>query len=129
MELKPGFWNPEKVSLSPKRDVPSIEVERFLHDLEMKMRKQNRHNKRKEMEPSDWFLKRIQTRVAFGWLSDRSDEKTSFPKHMLEINQYFALMPYCNTIGQLNNTFSILGFSLVGKRGVYVLIFLPIFGL
>ena len=47
MELKPGFWNPEKVSLSPKRDVPSIEVERFLYDLEMKMRKQNRHKKRK----------------------------------------------------------------------------------
>ena len=85
MELKPGFWNPEKASLSPKRYVPSIEVECFLCDLEMKMRKQNRHKKQKEMEPSDWFIKRIQTRMAFGWLSERSAEKTLCP-NFLEIN-------------------------------------------
>ena len=45
MELKPGFLKPEKVFLSPNRDVPSIEVKGFSHDLGMKMRKQNRHNK------------------------------------------------------------------------------------
>ena len=127
MELKPGFWNPEKVSLSPNRDVPSIDVERFLCDLEMTMRKQNRHNKQKEIEPSDWFIERIQTHMAFGWLSGRSAEKTSCAKNFLEINQYFALMPYCKC--QSNNAFSILGFSLGGKRRVYVLIFSPIFGL
>ena len=81
------------------------------------------------MEPSDWFIERIQTRMTFGWLSERSAEKTSCLNNFLEINQYFALMPYCNTIGQSNNAFSILGFSLVGKRRVYVLIFSPIFGL
>ena len=32
---------------------------------------QNR-NKRKEIERFDWFIKRIQTRAAFGWLSQRS---------------------------------------------------------
>ena len=45
MELKPRFLKPEKVFLSPNRDVSSIEVKGFSHDLEMKMRKQNRHNK------------------------------------------------------------------------------------
>ena len=81
------------------------------------------------MEPSDWFIEWIQTRMAFGWLSKRSPKKISCRKNFLEINQYFALMPYCNTIGQSKNAFSILGFSLVGKQRVYVLIFSPIFGL
>ena len=30
-----------------------------------------------EVERFDWFIQRIQTRVAFGWLSERSGEKTS----------------------------------------------------
>ena len=37
-------------------------------------------NKRKEIERFDWFIERIQTRVAFGWLSERSGEKTSCPR-------------------------------------------------
>ena len=45
------------------------------------------------------------------------------PENFLEINRYFALALYCNTIGQSNNAFSILGFSLAGKRRVHVLIF------
>ena len=44
----------------------------------------------------------------FGWLSERS-AKSSCPKNFLEINRYFALTSYCNTIGQSNNAFSILG--------------------
>ena len=28
----------------------------------------------------DWFIERIQTRVAFGWLSEHSGEKPSFPR-------------------------------------------------
>ena len=43
----------------------------------MKMREQNRNNKRTEIERFDWFIERIQTRVTFGWLSERSGEKTS----------------------------------------------------
>ena len=58
----------------------------------------------------DWFIERIQTRVAFGWLSEHSGEKNFIPKNFLEINRYFALMSYCNTIGQSNYAFSILGF-------------------
>ena len=53
---------------------------RFSYDLEMKTREQNRNNKRTEIERFDWFIERIQTRVAFGWLSERSGEKTSRPR-------------------------------------------------
>ena len=52
-------------------------IERFLYDLEMKTREQNRNNKRTEIERFDWFIERKQTRLAFGWLSERSSEKTS----------------------------------------------------
>ena len=41
----------------------------------MKTREQNRNNKLTEIERFDWFIERIQTRVAFGWLSERSGEK------------------------------------------------------
>ena len=43
----------------------------------MKTREQNRNNKRTEIERFDWFIERIQTRVAFGWLSERSGELSS----------------------------------------------------
>ena len=33
-----------------------------------------------EIERFDWFIERKQTRVAFGWLSERSGEKISRPK-------------------------------------------------
>ena len=56
------------------------QIERFSYDLEMKKREQNRNIKRTEIERFDWFIERIQTRVAFGWLSERSGEKTSCPR-------------------------------------------------
>ena len=37
----------------------------------MKTREQKRSNKRTEIERFDWLIERIQTRVAFGWLSGR----------------------------------------------------------
>ena len=86
-------------------------LERFSYDLEMKTCEQNRNNKRREIERFDWFVERIQTRVAFGWLSESSAEKTSCPKNFLEI----ALTSYCNTIGQSNNVFSVLGVFFGGK--------------
>ena len=58
----------------------NLKMVRFSYDLEMKMREQNRNNKRTEIEGFDWFIERIQTRVAFGWLSERSGEKTSCPR-------------------------------------------------
>ena len=42
----------------------------------MKTREQNRNNKRMDIERYDRFIERIQTRVAFGWLSERSGDKT-----------------------------------------------------
>ena len=84
----------------------SYSLERFSYDLEMKTREQNRNNKRTEIERFDWCMKRIQTHLGFGWLSERAGKQTSCPKNFLEI----SLTSYCNTIGQSNNAFSILGF-------------------
>ena len=41
----------------------------------MKTREQNRNNKRTEIERFHRFIERIQMRVAFGWLRERSGEK------------------------------------------------------
>ena len=49
----------------------------------MKTREKNRHNKRTEIERFDWFVERIQKRVAFGWLSERSGEKNFTPENFL----------------------------------------------
>ena len=59
---------------------PEHSLERFSYDLETKTREQNRNNQRTQIERFDWFMGRIQTRVAFGWLSERSGEKTSCPR-------------------------------------------------
>ena len=56
------------------------DIERFSYDLEMKTRKQNKKNKRSEIERFDWFIERIQTRVICGWISKRSGEKTLYPR-------------------------------------------------
>ena len=50
----------------------------FIRDRQT--REQNRNNKRTEIERFDWFIERIQTRVAFGWLSERLGETTSCPE-------------------------------------------------
>ena len=66
----------------PSTDTQGTETstERFSYDLEMKTREQNRNNKRTEIEGFDWFIERIQTHVAFAWLSERSGEKASCPR-------------------------------------------------
>ena len=50
----------------------------------MKTREQNRNNKRPEIGRFDWFIERIQTRVAFGGLSERWGENNvmseNFPR-------------------------------------------------
>ena len=53
------------------------QIERSSYDLEMETREQHSNNKRTEIERFDWFVERIQTCVTFGWLSERSCEKTS----------------------------------------------------
>ena len=68
----------------------SFLIERFSSDLDMKTRKQNRNNKRTEIERFDWFIERIQTRVVF-WLVKRTRGWKTFPDNFLEINRYFTL--------------------------------------
>ena len=60
--------------------VSFILLEPFLYDLEMQTREQNRNDKRTEIERFDSFVERIQTCVAFEWLSEHSGEKTSCPR-------------------------------------------------
>ena len=79
------FW---PVSSSSQCCLPQLE--RFSYDLEMKTREQNRNKKRAEIERFDWFIERIQTRVAFGCLSERSAEKNFMLENFLEINRYLA---------------------------------------
>ena len=88
-----------------------LELERFSYDLELKTREQDRTTN--ERRYSDviglsngykraWLLVGKQT---LGW-------KNFMPKNVLEINRYFALTSYCDTIDQSINAFSILGFSV-----------------
>ena len=63
-------------ALTEKGQYSASAVERFSYDLEIKTREQNRNNKRMEIQRFNWFIKRIQTPVYFGWLSERSGEKT-----------------------------------------------------
>ena len=51
-------------------------IEGFSYDLKMKTRRQNGDTKQTEIERFDWFIEWIQTRMAFGWLSENSGEKT-----------------------------------------------------
>ena len=61
-----------------------------------------------------WLFYRTDTNCV--WLLGRlSDARVKKPENFQETNRYFAWTSYCNTIGQSNNTFSILGFSLAGK--------------
>ena len=62
----------------------NMALERSSYGLEMKTREQDRNRKRTKIQRFDWFVERIQTRVAFGWLSERSDEKTSCPRTFMK---------------------------------------------
>ena len=62
--------------------------------------------------------------MAFGWLSERSDEKKkSHPENVLVINRNFALTSYCNTIGQGKQCLLHIRVFFGGKRRVHALIF------
>ena len=71
-----------------------------------------------------WLVYRTHTNAGGFWLVKWTlGWKNFMPENFLETNPYFALTSYCNTIGQSNNAFSILGFSLAGKLRGHVLIF------
>ena len=94
-------------------------IKRFSHDLEMKTREQNRNNKRTEIELFDWSIERIQTRVAFRWLNERSDEKTSC---LFELSRNHPLRRLHVMLQQCLLHIRVF-FSLAGKRRGHVLIF------
>ena len=52
--------------------------------LKCKRANKTGNNKRTEIKRFDWFIERIQTRMAFGWLSEHSGEKTSRPRTFLK---------------------------------------------
>ena len=62
-------------------------VERFPYGLEMKMREQSR-NKGTEIERFNWFVERIQTRVAFGLLGEARLKKL----HARELSRNQSLL-------------------------------------
>ena len=89
----------------------------------------NENARTKQKQPTNanraiWLVYGTDTNERGFWLVKRTIRWKNFmPENFLEINRFFALTSYCNTIGQSNNAFSILGFSLAGKRRVHVLIF------
>ena len=89
----------------------------------------NENARTKHKQPTNanraiWLVYGTDTNERGFWLVKRTIRWKNFmPENFLEINRFFALTSYCNTIGQSNNTLSILGFSLAGKRRVHVLIF------
>ena len=56
----------------------------------MKTREQKRSNKRTEIERFDWLIERIQTRVAFGWLSERWLKK----RHARELSRNKSILRF-----------------------------------
>ena len=77
-----GPFSPLFSSFARPKKTPALPamIERFSYDLEIKKHEQNRNNKRTQIERVDWFIELIQTRVAFGWLSERWGEKSSCPR-------------------------------------------------
>ena len=90
-------------------------LEGFLYDLEIEQEtKQKQQTNRNRVI---WLVYWVGTNAHGFWLVKRTPWWKNFmPENFLEINRYFALISYCNTIGQLNNALSILGFSLAGKK-------------
>ena len=71
-------------------------IERFLYDLQMKTREQNRNNKRTEKR-FDWFIEQIQTARGFCLVKRTLGWKNFTPEKFIEINRYFALTSYCKS--------------------------------
>ena len=92
--------------------------------MTLKWKRANKTETTNEGNRATWLVYRTDTDADGFWLVKRTfGWKNFMPENFLEINRYFALTSYCNTIVQSNNAFSMLGFSLAGKRRVHVLIF------
>ena len=115
-------WEKRRIKHTQMKGKQCNLLKLFSYDLEMKTREQNRNNKR--VETTIWLVYRTDTNARGFWLVKRTlGWKTFIPENFLEINRHFALTSYCNTIGQSNYAYSILGFSLLGKRRSNVSIF------
>ena len=87
----------------------------------MKTYEQNRNNKRTQTERFDWFIERIQTRVALFWLSEARAKKF----HARELSRS-QLMLRIDLILQhdwpIEQCLLHIRVSLAGKRKVHVFI-------
>ena len=74
-------------------------IERFLFDLEMKTREQNKQQSNGNRAIR--LVYRTDTNARGFWLVKRTHRWKNFmPVNFLRMNRYFALTSYCNTIGQ-----------------------------
>ena len=89
----------------------------------MKTSEQNRNNKGTEIERFDWFIERIQTLVAFGWLSRRSRVKKVHARELSRNQPILSLDIILQHDWPIEQCLSILGFSLAAKQRGHVLIF------
>ena len=81
----------------------NLTIERFSYDLEMKTREQN-GSKQTNRNRAIWLVYRTDTNTRGFWLVKRTlGWKNFMPENFLQINRYFTLMSYYNTIGQSNN--------------------------
>ena len=105
-------------------------IEFGLHDRAIFVWPWNENARTKQKQQTNrnrviWFVYRTRHKLAWllvGWANARV-KKRHARELSRNIKQYFALTSYCNTIGQSNNSFCLLGFSLAGKRRVHVSIF------
>ena len=99
-------------------------IKMYDENMSDETREQNRNNVQTNESRAIWLVYPTDTNARGFWLVKRTlGWKNFMLENFLEINLYFALTTYCNTIGQSNNAISLLGFSLAGKRRVHVLIF------
>ena len=81
--------------------------------MTLKWKRANKTETTNEGNRATWLVYRTDTDADGFWLVKRTfGWKNFMPENFLEINRYFALTSYCNTIVQSNNAFSMLGFSL-----------------
>ena len=116
--FQPGENRPVPCERGPRSKNRAIFVWPWNENARTKQKQQTKGNR------AIWLVYRTDTNARGFWLVKRTlGWKNFMPENFLEINRYFALTSYCNTTGQSNNAFSILGFSLVGKRRGRVFIF------
>ena len=107
------------MKLEPFSSVRAIFVSPWNENAQTKQKQQTNRNR------AVWLVYRTDRNALGFWLVKRTlGWKNFMPENILEINRYFALTSYCDTFGQSNNAFSILGvfFGEKTKRPCFHLI-------